>query len=123
MSKSQLFEATLSNGLKLIGELNPFASSAGMGFFVKTGARDETPTEAGISHFLEHMLFKGTAKRNALDISFEMGNMGAQANAYTSEEQTVYYGAILPEYFRAFHELLSDMMCPSLEPAEFDMEK
>ncbi len=123
MAKLEVLQETLDNGLHLIGECNPQAKSCSIGFFVKTGARDETPREAGVSHFLEHMMFKGTAKRNALELTFELGNMGAQANAFTSEENTVYYASILPKYFGAAQELLSDMLRPALDPKEFDTEK
>ncbi len=123
MSKIKIHEATLPNGLKIIGEHNPDAKSVALGFFVKTGARDETPKEAGISHFLEHMMFKGTATRSTFDITYQMGNMAAKSNAYTSEENTVYYAAVLPEYFSSLKELLADMLRPSLDPKEFDVEK
>lgn len=114
---------TLSNGLTIIGEQRSSAVSVALGFFVRTGARDETSEVSGVSHFLEHMMFKGTAKRSALDITYEMGGIGAQANAYTSEENTVYYMAVLPEYFSNALELLSDMMRPSLTEEEFEVEK
>ena len=120
---SRNFVETLSNGLTIVGEVNPNHKSCGLGYFVKTGARDETKEEAGISHFLEHMMFKGTAKRDALQVSFDLGNIGAQANAFTSEENTVYYSAIIPEYFEELHELLTDMLRPSLVQEEFDTEK
>ncbi|MDZ4785118.1 MAG: pitrilysin family protein [bacterium] len=123
ITKLTVHEKTLTNGLKLIGEINPAAKSVAMGFFVKTGARDETPKEAGISHFLEHMMFKGTESRNTLDITFALGNMAAKSNAYTSEEGTVYYAAVLPEYFGNLKEILCDMLRPSLDPKEFDVEK
>ncbi|RMG43196.1 MAG: insulinase family protein [Candidatus Dadabacteria bacterium] len=113
----------LENGLRLLGEPNPASKSASIGFFVKTGARDEDPQESGISHFLEHMMFKGTEKRSAMDITLELGTLGVQANAYTSEESTVFYGAVIPEYFQKFQELLSDMLRPALVQEEFDMEK
>jgi predicted Zn-dependent peptidase len=116
-------QTTLANGLTILGETNSANASASIGFFVKTGARDETPTESGVSHFLEHMLFKGTPTRSAIDINLQLGNLGAQANAFTSEENTVYYAAIIPENFREMQELLSDMMRPLLDPQEFDMEK
>lgn len=119
-----LFHKTaLSNGLTILGETNGANASAAIGFFVKTGARDETSAESGVSHFLEHMLFKGTPTRSAIDINLQLGNLGAQANAFTSEENTVYYAAIIPEHFREMQELLSDMMRPLLDPEEFDMEK
>ena len=114
---------TLNNGLTVIGEQNCNAVSAAMGYFVKTGARDESAELAGVSHFLEHMMFKGTDKRSALDITYEMGAIGAQANAYTTEESTVYYMAVLPEYCETALELLSDMLRPSLDSSEFDVEK
>ena len=61
----------LANGLTIIGETSPSARSVAIGFFVRTGARDEQPTEAGVSHFLEHMMFKGTPRRTALDVNLE----------------------------------------------------
>jgi predicted Zn-dependent peptidase len=113
----------LSNGLTILGEPNPNAQSSSIGFFVKTGARDETIRESGVSHFLEHMMFKGTKKRSAMDITYELGSLGAQANAYTSEEMTVFYGTILPENLSKMQELLSDMLRPSLTQEDFDTEK
>src|SRR3982751_4824141 len=92
-------EHILPNGLTIVGEPSSWSQSCALGFFVKTGARDESAKEAGVSHFLEHMLFKGTARRSALDITYALGKIGAQANAYTSEENTVYYGAVIPDYF------------------------
>ena len=123
MSTASVRQHVLVNGLQLLGEANPQNKSAAIGFFVRTGARDETAPEAGISHFLEHMMFKGTKKRSALDITYHLGNIGAKANAYTSEENTVYYGAIVPEYFSDMQELLCDLLRPSLDQEEFDMEK
>ncbi len=114
---------TLSNGLVVLGEVDESAASVGVGFFVKTGARDETPEVSGVSHFLEHMMFKGTAKRSALDLTYGLGAIGAQANAYTSEETTVYYAYVLPEYFTEAFEILSDMLRPSLDIGEFTTEK
>jgi predicted Zn-dependent peptidase len=113
----------LSNGLQLIGEPNKAQKSCALGYFVKTGARDEKPEENGLSHFLEHMMFKGTKSRSALDITFDLGNIGAQANAFTSEENTVYYAAIIPEYFSKMQELLSDMLRPALTEDDFNTEK
>lgn len=114
---------TLSNGLEVIAEYRPSSVSTAIGFFVKTGARDEDLKYAGVSHFLEHMVFKGTETRSALDITYQMGAIGAQANAFTSEENTVYYMAVLPEYFEDSLTLLSDMMRPSLDINEYNMEK
>lgn len=121
--KSTFRKAELSNGLVLLGESNPANVSSAVGFFVRTGARDETPQESGLSHFLEHMMFKGTPTRTALQINLDLGNLGAQANAFTSEENTVYYAAVIPERFAEMQELLSDMLRPLLDPDEFAMEK
>jgi predicted Zn-dependent peptidase len=114
---------TLKNGLKIIAEVNPANVTSTIGFFVKTGARDEQSEESGVSHFLEHMMFKGTATRSALDINMQLGTLGAHANAFTSEENTVYYSAVIPEKFSEMQELLSDMLRPSFDPKEFDTEK
>jgi predicted Zn-dependent peptidase len=113
----------LQNGLQLLGEINPANVSSAVGFFVKTGARDETTPESGVSHFLEHMMFKGTPTRSALDINLQLGSLGAQANAFTSEENTVYYSAVIPEKFSEMQELLSDMLRPALDEGEFSTEK
>lgn len=121
--KNSFRKAQLSNGLTLLGESNPANVSSAIGFFVKTGARDESSEESGLSHFLEHMMFKGTPTRSALQINLDLGNLGAQANAFTSEENTVYYAAVIPERFAEMQELLSDMLRPLLDPDEFAMEK
>jgi predicted Zn-dependent peptidase len=123
MTGRSVQQTSLKNGLTILGEPNPAALSSAVGFFVKTGARDETTKEAGVSHFLEHMMFKGTKKRSAIDITYELGNIGAQANAFTSEENTVFYAQVIPEYFGVMQELLSDMLRPSLDEGEYATEK
>src|SRR2546428_4823443 len=90
------------------------------GYFVRSGARDETAGISGCSHFLEHMMFKGTNRRSADDVNREFDEIGAQYNAFTSEENTVYYGAVLPEYQRRVVDLPTDMMRPA--PREPDFE-
>lgn len=119
----KLLHKILPNGLTILGEANPQADSAAVGFFVRTGARDETSSESGVSHFLEHMVFKGTKNRTALDITYQMGNIGAQANAYTSEESTVYYSAVLPEFVPAVTSILADMLAPLIDATEFETER
>jgi predicted Zn-dependent peptidase len=113
----------LANGLTIIGEISPSARSVAVGFFVKTGSRDEMPMESGVSHFLEHMVFKGTPNRTALEVNYDFDRIGAAYNAFTSEENTVFYAAILPEYLPQAVDILSDIMRPSLRGADFDMEK
>jgi len=94
-----------------------------LAFFVNTGARDEHDEVAGVSHFLEHMVFKGTPNRSAADVNRQLDEIGSQSNAFTSEEHTVYYAAVLPDYQREALELLADIMRPSLRQADFDTEK
>lgn len=116
-------EHVLPNGLEVAAECDPEARSLALGFFVKSGARDETDDVAGVSHFLEHMVFKGTPTRSAEDVNREFDEMGAHYNAFTSEEKTVYYAAILPEYQRHAVSLLADILRPSLRDEDFDTEK
>ncbi|OQY07906.1 MAG: hypothetical protein B6I25_00640 [Planctomycetales bacterium 4572_13] len=113
----------LDNGLTIIGEVNPLAQSAAVGFFVRTGARDETPQISGVSHYLEHMLFKGTDALSALEVNAAFDRLGAKFNAFTSEENTVYYAAVLPEYLMDVAELWMQLMRPSLRDDDFDIEK
>lgn len=113
----------LANGLQIVAECNTEAHSTAMGFFVQTGARDETDSVSGVSHFLEHMMFKGTPTRSADDVNREFDEMGAHYNAFTSEEHTVYYAAVLPEYQTSAVELLADIIRPSLREEDFTTEK
>jgi predicted Zn-dependent peptidase len=114
---------TLENGLEIVAECNDEAYSTALGFFVKTGARDETDEIAGVSHFLEHMVFKGTPSRSADDVNREFDEMGAHYNAFTNEENTVFYAAVLPEYQEASVGLLADILRPSLREEDFNTEK
>jgi predicted Zn-dependent peptidase len=114
---------TLQNGLQLIGDTIPSARSVAVGFFVKTGSRDESQEVSGVSHFLEHMVFKGTDRRTALDVNLDFDRIGANYNAYTSEENTVYYAAVLPEYLPDAVDILSDILRPSLREEDFATEK
>jgi predicted Zn-dependent peptidase len=114
---------TLTNGLVIIGEVNKSAKSAAVGFFVKTGSRDETEQINGASHFLEHMLFKGTEKLSALQVNEAFDRTGAQFNAFTSEENTVFYAAVLPEYLVEVTGLWIELMRPALRDEDFNIEK
>jgi predicted Zn-dependent peptidase len=113
----------LDNGLCVIGEINKSAKSAAVGFFVKTGSRDEDEQINGVSHFLEHMLFKGTDKLSALEVNEAFDRTGAQFNAGTSEEYTVYYAAVLPEYLLEVSQLWIELMRPALRDDDFNIEK
>ena len=114
---------TLANGLTIIGEVNTSAKSLAAGFFAKTGSRDETDEISGVSHFLEHMIFKGTDRRNPLEVNLEFDELGASYNAFTSEENTVYYAGVLPEFQTAMLDLMGDLLRPALRQEDFDMEK
>ena len=116
-------EATLDNGLTVIAELNPSVHSVAAGFFVRTGARDESMDVNGVSHFLEHMAFKGNEKHSADDVNRIFDELGARYNASTSEEVTLFYAAVLPEYLADAFEVLSGLMRPSLRDADFEVER
>lgn len=113
----------LENGLQIIAEVNPNAYSTALGFFVNAGARDESPEVGGVSHFLEHMAFKGTPNRTAEQVNLELDEMGSHSNARTGEERTIYHSTVLPEFQDRAVELLSDIMRPSLRTDDFEMEK
>jgi predicted Zn-dependent peptidase len=119
----KFLHTVLDNGLTVIGEYNPAALSMAAGYFVRTGGRDESRELSGVSHFLEHMLFKGTARRSAADVNREFDEIGADYNASTSEENTIYYGAVLPEHQHPLVDLLTDMMHPALPQEDYDTEK
>ncbi len=111
------------NGLQVIAELTPSVHSVAAGFFVRTGSRDETTAVSGVSHFLEHMAFKGNDRFTADDVNRIFDEVGAKYNASTGEEVTTYYAAVLPEYLDNTMELLAVLMTPSLRQDDFDMEK
>ena len=116
-------EATLPHGLRVIAELNESARSVATGFFVKAGSRDESADVAGVSHFLEHMIFKGTPRRDALAVNRDFDRVGAKHNAQTSEEDTFYHVTCLPEYLPKSFDVLSDILRPSLREDDFETEK
>ena len=101
---------TLSNGVKIVSEFIPYLKSFSLGFWFNIGARDENLKNNGISHFIEHMLFKGTKTRSAKQISDEIESYGGYLNAFTSKEQTCYYGRGLSENFKKTFVVLSDMI-------------
>jgi predicted Zn-dependent peptidase len=113
----------LANGLCVIGEVNKSAKSAAVGFFIKTGARDESLQINGVSHFLEHMLFKGTERLNAFEVNEAFDRTGAEFNAATGEEYTIFYAKVLPEYLAEITELWIELMRPALRDEDFDIEK
>ncbi|MCY3017949.1 MAG: pitrilysin family protein [Planctomycetota bacterium] len=112
-----------ANGLTVVMEFMPQTVSTAVGFMVRTGARDEPAKLDGVSHFLEHMMFKGTAKRGWLEINRDFDQMGARYNAFTGWEETCYYAWVLNEEVPQALELLSDMLSPALPENEFATEK
>jgi predicted Zn-dependent peptidase len=112
----------LENGLPVVMESLKNMRSVVIGIWVKVGSRSEQMEKNGISHFLEHMFFKGTKKRSAKDISFEIDSLGGELNAFTSRENTTFYIKMLDEYLDQGLELLSDIFLNSTFPEE-DIEK
>lgn len=114
----------LENGLQILGQHMPDLESVSVCFFARTGARDEHDAALyGVSHFLEHMVFKGTEHRDTEQITLDFNRMGAEFNAFTSLEQTVFYTRVLREYLPNAIDLLSDMMRPRLDADDFNLER
>ncbi|MED4603501.1 pitrilysin family protein [Paenibacillus validus] len=115
---------TLNNGLRVVIEKIPTCRSVAFGIWVKTGSRNENEKNNGISHFIEHMLFKGTDKYSAKDIAEIFDGIGGNVNAFTSKEYTCYYCKVLDEHLPLAVEVLSDMFFRSVfDPAELEKEK
>jgi processing peptidase subunit beta len=104
--------STLPNGLRVASE-STGGETATVGMWIDTGSRYESDANNGVAHFLEHMAFKGTAKRTQLQLETEVENMGGHLNAYTSREQTVYYAKVLKKDVPQAVELLSDILTNS----------
>ncbi|MDR2116879.1 MAG: insulinase family protein [Planctomycetaceae bacterium] len=119
----QFQKTQLNNGLEIIAEINEAAYSVSFGFFVNTGSRNETTEIAGISHFLEHIVFKGTENQTAEDVNRCLDEIGADANAFTTEEQTVFYASLLPELLNNAVELLGNLLRPALRQEDFETER
>jgi predicted Zn-dependent peptidase len=123
MIRSQFVQERLPNGLAVVIEVMPHVESAACGFLARTGARDDPAELAGVSHFLEHMCFKGTPRRTWNDINVAFDELGSHYNAYTSKDRTFYYGWVRPEDLERQLDLLADMMRSRLPPEEFATEK
>jgi len=101
----------LENGVTVLTESIDSVRSVALGIWFSVGSRDETPAEAGMSHFMEHMMFKGTPTRTAAQVSEAFDGIGAELNAFTSKEYTCYYSRMLDEHLPTAVEILSDMVC------------
>lgn len=104
----------LPGGLRVITEAMPTVRSVAIGMWVGSGSRDETPAVAGSAHFLEHLLFKGTPTRSALDISGALDDVGGEMNAFTSKEHTCYYARVLDSDLEVAVDVLADMLSSSV---------
>jgi predicted Zn-dependent peptidase len=123
-TQQQFFTHTLPNGLQVLAQRMPDMESAAVAFYVRTGSRDEhDPALYGVSHFLEHMVFKGTARRSGDDITLAFNRMGAEFNAFTSFEETVYHARVLSDELPNAFDLLADMMRPRLDADDFARER
>ena len=100
----------LDSGIKVITEHIPYVESFSLGFWLNVGSRDEIGKNNGISHFIEHMLFKGTKKRNAKKIAEDIESLGGYLNAFTSKEHTCFYGRGLKKHLGKTFEVLADML-------------
>lgn len=115
---------TLPNGLKVVTEHMPGLQSASIGVWVMAGGRHERVEQNGIAHFLEHMAFKGTARRSALQIAEEIEDVGGYINAYTSREMTAYYARVLQQDIPLGLDLIGDILLnPVFDPAEIEVER
>lgn len=110
--------------MRVVTERIPTLKSVTVGVWVNTGSRDENPSQAGYSHFIEHMFFKGTRSRSATDISREIDSLGGEMNAFTTRETTTFYVKVLDQQLKAALELLADLLHDSkFEPKEIEKEK
>ena len=121
---STVRRTVLPGGLRVVTEFLPAVRSVALGIWVGVGSRDEDETHAGATHYLEHLLFKGTRKRSALDISSAMDAVGGELNAFTAKEYTCYYARVLDADLPLAIDVLSDMVTDSLiEPKDVDAER
>ena len=114
----------LKNGIRIVAEEIKYVNSVSIGIWVKTGSRYENNINNGVSHFIEHMLFKGTNSRNAKEIANSIDKIGGQLNAFTAKECTCFYAKVLDSHFDIALEILADMFLNSnFSEAEIEKEK
>lgn len=117
-------KTVLPNGVKIITKKIPHVRSVSMGVWVNVGARDETNDQSGLSHFIEHMIFKGTDRRTAYQIAKAFDAIGGHTNAFTSMEYTCYYAKVLDNHLETMVEILSDIFLNSVfDPLEVERER
>lgn len=124
MNQSNINKTTLSNGVRILSMRMPQRRTVSLGVWVETGARDESPAENGFAHFIEHMVFKGSPRRSAMQIALEFDALGGQANAFTSMEHTCYHAKTLDEKLPQLADVLFDMVLnASFDAAEIRRER
>jgi len=123
-AESTVRRTVLPGGLRVVTESLPAVRSVALGIWVGVGSRDEDEAHAGATHYLEHLLFKGTRRRTALEISAEMDAVGGEMNAFTAKEYTCYYARVLDADLPLAIDVLSDMVTSSrIEPKDVDAER
>ncbi len=117
-------KTVLPNGIKIVSQKMPHVRSVSMGVWVNVGARDESNQQSGLSHFIEHMIFKGTVQRSAFQIAKEFDAIGGHTNAFTSMEYTCYHAKVLDAHLETMVEILSDIFLNSVfDPEEIERER
>ncbi len=121
---AQVNKTVLKNGIRILTQKMPHALSVSMGVWVNVGARDENPAENGLSHFIEHMIFKGTRQRSAFQIAKEFDAIGGHTNAFTTMENTCYHAKVMNTHTDTMVEILSDIFLNSVfDPREIENER
>jgi len=124
MTDTGLHRDRLENGITVLAEEVSGVRSAALGIWVRSGSRNETPEQCGLSHFIEHMAFKGTETRSAFEIARSLEAVGGHLDAFSSKEYTCYYARVLDEHLPLAVEVLSDLLCHSVfAPKEIEKEK
>ena len=124
MTKTAVNRTVLDNGIRVLTKHMPYVRSVSMGVWVDVGARDESPAENGLSHLIEHMIFKGTRRRSAYDIAKEFDAIGGHTNAFTSFETTCYHAKVMDARLESMVDILSDIFLNSVfDPAEIERER
>jgi len=122
--RTTIRKETLANGLSLLTETMPDVRSVSIGVWLKRGSRNESPGVNGISHFIEHLVFKGTEGRSAREIALTMDSVGGQMDAFTSKEYTCFYAKVLDEHVPVAIDLLADIVQrPAFDPTELERER
>ncbi|MBW1887425.1 MAG: insulinase family protein, partial [Deltaproteobacteria bacterium] len=117
-------KTVLKNGIRIISERLDHFRSVSLGIWVNVGSRDEVEKENGISHFIEHMIFKGTRNRNSLQIAKELDAIGGYSNAFTGKEFTCFHSKVLDKHFTTLADILSDIFLNSMfDPQDMDRER